>query len=74
MNQDEIKAAIAEQEEYLKRNKSCMGVVGRAHRFAPHATPSLDGTLHGDALVSRCIACGVTETAQDYRDAAALGD
>lgn len=67
MNQTEIKEAIAEQEEYLKRRRSCMDVLGRAHRFEAHGTPGPDGTIRANAMVSRCITCGVTETAEGYR-------
>lgn len=62
-----VREAIAEQEEHLKRIRPCQGIPLRAHRFAPHGRPDATGTIAGASLVSRCIACGVTETPEDYR-------
>lgn len=55
MNQDEIKAAVAAQEEYIKRTSSCRGQVGLPHRW--HTLP---------AGYQECKACGVTRTQEDY--------
>lgn len=59
MSQDEIKAAIASQEEYIKRSQSCGGVVGKAHRFQ-YRGPA------GRIPWRECVGCGVTETKDDY--------
>lgn len=61
MNQDELKQAIAAQEEYIKREQSCRGEVGRAHAFRPFGKPT-----HRSHMWSQCIACDVTETGGDY--------
>jgi len=62
--QDEIRAALAEQEEYIKRQLSCGGIVGTAHTFRSHGRKDGDGTI--PITWSACIACGVTETGKDY--------
>lgn len=54
-----VPEAIAEQEEYIKRVHSCMGVLGTPHvwdRFA--AEPGV--------YYSACTRCRVTETPEDY--------
>lgn len=56
-----ICAAIAEQEEHIKRVTSCGGVVGVAHSFRTHGTPATPLLTW-----EQCIACGVTETSEDY--------
>lgn len=67
MDQDELRAAIAAQEEHIKRSTSCSGTVGRAHDFRPHGSPP--------ATWSACVVCGLTETPQDYQvKIAAEGD
>lgn len=59
MSEDEVKAAIASQEEHIKRVSSCGGVVGKAHRFQ-YRGPS-------DRIPWRqCVHCDVTETKEDY--------
>lgn len=60
MDENEIRAAIAEQEEYLKRVRSCQDVLGTAHAFRPHGRP---GTKQA---FSACVVCSVTETRDDY--------
>lgn len=60
MNDIEVAAALAAQEEHIKRTLSCGGVVGRAHRYRPHGDPETK------AQFSACLGCGVTETAADY--------
>jgi hypothetical protein len=62
-----VREAIAEQEEHLKRIRSCGGILGRSHAFRPHGRPGPDGSIPMVDVISRCIACGVTETPQDYR-------
>lgn len=54
MSETEIAAAIAEQEEYIKRRRTCNDRPYTNHVFAP------------DRTWSACIHCGVTETAEDY--------
>lgn len=69
MSQDEIKAALAEQEEHVKRSTSCQGVIGKSHAFRPHGTPvSREQYAAGRRrrLYSACVVCGVTETPRDY--------
>ncbi|MCA1841579.1 MAG: hypothetical protein LC792_00040 [Actinobacteria bacterium] len=56
MNQTEIKEAIAEQEEYVKRFRSCQQTMGQSHRYDTPAGKTW----------SRCTVCGVSETGQDY--------
>lgn len=64
--QDEIKAAVAAHEEYIKRQRPCQGVIGVAHRYRPFGRPSGDGTIKDAATWSACIVCGVTETVWDF--------
>ena len=59
MSEFEVPAAIAEQEEYIKRQKSCGEVLGKSHRFAP-AAQGWPGSW------TECMVCGVTETPEDY--------
>ena len=55
-----VQAAIAEQEEHIKRVSSCMGTLGRSHAFRPHGRPGTAG------VVMRCVVCGVTGSREDY--------
>lgn len=65
MNQIEIEAAIAEQEEHVKRSRSCNGEIGRAHAFRPFGRSG--PTIRASRMTwSACIVCGVTETSEDY--------
>lgn len=57
-----VTEAIASQEEYLKRMRSCRGQVGAAHHFRPHGIPSAPSVV-----ISRCVVCGVTETTADWQ-------
>ena len=66
MNQDEVKAAITEQEEHIKRQSSCNGVVGQAHHFRPYGKRDKTEPRNRVSLWSQCTICGVTETARDY--------
>jgi hypothetical protein len=61
MNQTEVKAALAAQEEHIKRERSCMGVVGLAHGFRRFGNPS-----NPKVVWSQCIVCNLTETNDDY--------
>lgn len=63
-----VGAAIAEQEEHIKRVSSCSGVVGRSHAFRPHGVPA-----RPEVVVSRCVVCEVTATTGDYRRLNAAG-
>lgn len=59
MSETEIKAAIAEQEEHLKRIEGCGGVY-----LAPH---SFDRFAAAPGVFYRaCLRCRVTETREDY--------
>lgn len=49
-----VPEAVAEQEEYIKRTKSCLDQLGLAH--------SWDG-----GEIERCSRCNVTRTPGDYR-------
>lgn len=64
--QEWIHEAVAEQEEYIKRIRSCQDVVGRGHVFRTFGRPTADGTIPGAKMWSGCIVCGVTETAADF--------
>lgn len=67
MSQDEIKAAIAEQEEYLKRMRSCRGQLGLPHRFASFDVKGQRSEADDRPGAWReCIACGATQTDEDY--------
>ena len=63
---DWVADALAEQEEYLKRQRSCSDVPGKPHAFRPHGRPSPDGSIANAALWSQCVACGVTASGADY--------
>ena len=58
-NQDEIKAALAEQEEHIRRSTSCRGAVGAPHDWTRRTVGGADYTA--------CGQCGVTRTHADYR-------
>lgn len=70
-NENWVAAAIAQQEEHLKRSRSCSpdrwpnGFT--QHRWADFGVPSRDGTIQGAAMYRACITCGVTETDADYQ-------
>jgi hypothetical protein len=53
-----IKEAVAEQEEYIKRQGSCRGQLGRSHDWwkVPAKQPWIE-----------CRACSVTQTRDDYK-------
>lgn len=57
-----VPAALAAQEEHIKRSSSCRGQVGHSHAFRKHGRPG-----RPPEAWSECIVCGVTETAADYR-------
>jgi hypothetical protein len=54
-----VRDAIAEQEEHIKRWRSCMDTLGRAHAYR-------EVTASGSATYRACAVCGVTETREDY--------
>lgn len=66
MDQNEIAEAVASQEEYIKRWKSCGEVVGRAHKFKTFRGPDSQLPVPGEATWRQCVACDVTETREDY--------
>jgi hypothetical protein len=60
MNEREIAEAIAEQEEHIKRQTSCGGVIGRSHRWDRFAAkPGM--------YYEACWRCRVTRTSEDHR-------
>ncbi len=72
MNQSEIKTAVAQQEEHIRRTRSCAGtpdkggptlpdpIPGQSHSFAQYA--AAPGVFY-----RACISCHVTETDADYQ-------
>lgn len=60
-----VPEAIAEQEEGLKRWKSCLGQLGLPHTWQTVSEP---GGLEYEA----CVRCQVTRTPEDYRTKLAL--
>jgi hypothetical protein len=60
MSEGETRAAIAAQEEHIRRSTSCRGVLGSSHAFRVFGMPGTDSAW------SQCIACDVTETPADY--------
>lgn len=54
-----VPEAIAEQEEYIKRFKSCRGIVGTPHAWGQFA--AAPGIYY-----RACTRCRVTETRADY--------
>lgn len=67
MSEQEIKAAIAEQEEYLRRQRSCQGRLYAPHTFGSFRSQGQPGSVAASDIWSACIICGVTETPEDYR-------
>jgi hypothetical protein len=63
MSEKEIREAIEEQEEHIKRVSSCRGERGVSHSFR------MFGTRVGHTrkyLYSACVVCGVTEHGRDF--------
>lgn len=44
-----VRDAIAQQEEHLTRNRSCMGTLGRPHTYRIFGVPDSDGTIKNTA-------------------------
>jgi len=61
-----VTEAIAEQEEHIKRWKSCDEVVGRAHRFEMFRGPDSKLPVPDEVTWRQCVNCDVTETREDY--------
>lgn len=61
MSEKEIAEAIAQQEEYLKRIRTCS-----AGRFLPHAWETYS-TAPGGPKYQACWRCKVTKTDEDYQ-------
>lgn len=59
-----VREAIAEQEEYLKRRRSCAEVRFRSHQYRTVEATRPDGTA---VSYEACAVCDVTRTAEDYR-------
>lgn len=60
MNEAEVRAAIAQQEEHIKRNTSCNGVYLQSHSwdwFSPKP----------GVRIEQCFRCKVTRTDEDYQ-------
>ena len=66
MNDRKTSAAVAEQEEHIKRSTSCRGVVGVSHKYRTHGRPRGAESIGADEMWSACIVCGVTRTSADY--------
>lgn len=62
---DWVRSAIAEQEEYLKRMRSCRAQPGRAHGWRTF------GSLGRDKAWEACVVCGVSRSRDDYERARA---
>lgn len=69
-----VREAIAEQEEHIKRWRSCMDTLGRAHTYTvTHLNTEGDagspsaGSPSTGASYRACATCGVTQTREDYR-------
>lgn len=70
-----VPEAIAEQEEYIRRFKSCGGVLGKPHRFETFRGPDSKLPVPDEVTWRQCINCDVTETREDYaRKVAARGE
>lgn len=65
MNQTEIEEAIAEQEEHIKRQASCCGVLGLPHQFHNFVEPNKNRQRNDYYLA--CVRCSVTQSAKDFR-------
>jgi hypothetical protein len=63
VKETEVAAAIAAQEEYIRRMRACPDQAPMGHEFAPSA---IHRAGEADFLISRCTLCGVTETREDY--------
>lgn len=64
-----VARAIAQQEEHIKRTKSCGGRVGRAHTWVDRERPAAELALPDKTWVlswSECAVCEVTKTDEDY--------
>lgn len=62
-----VREAIAEQEEHIKRWRSCMDTLGRSHTYRDVThTPPPDDTSGLAVTYRACTVCGVTETRADY--------
>ena len=62
-----VPAAIAQQEEYLKRMAACGGVPYRVHSYREFGVPGPDHTIRREHFYDACIICGVTRTSADYQ-------
>jgi hypothetical protein len=60
MTEQWVREAIAEQEEYIKRWRSCMDTLGRSHTWRRHGNPTTKEAYEA------CVVCGVTKTREDY--------
>ena len=60
MNEAEVREAIAQQEEHIKRSTSCNGVYLQSHYWASYSPRP---GLH----IQQCGVCKVTRTDEDYQ-------
>ena len=64
---DTLAAAIAAQEEHLKRQRFCEGRQYVSHKFETFRPKGEATSVARDSMWSACIVCGVTETPEDYQ-------
>lgn len=67
-----VREAIAEQEEYIRRWRSCMDTLGRSHSYRdvtlePTPSASEGGEPLTPLTFRACTVCGVTQTREDYQ-------
>lgn len=61
-----VNEAVAKQEDYLLRVRSCGGVLGREHQFRDFGRPSADGTIKNAHMWKECFNCGCAASFEDY--------
>lgn len=57
MSEVGVPAAVWQQEDHIKRVRSCKRVVGQAHAWRAFAAPT---EYTGDDEFQRCVVCGVS--------------
>ena len=58
--------AIAEQEDYILRFRSCNGVVGKSHQFETFRGPDSAVPVPNEVTWSQCINCDATASREDF--------
>lgn len=66
MTEKWVADAIAEQEEYIRRFRSCEDVPCKAHRYETFRGPDSKLPVPDEVTWRECVACSVTETREDY--------